>query len=538
MKRPSAKFCLMETCQSARLGIIFSVVFSVAFSLGISLGASTSAAYTFSEVEYFGRCYALLTGRPVPLAHPLRKKVQSKTVTGLDACNSILEKGRLKPDGTLLYANDSESIYVLNRFYQFHRTWFPINNAEKLTDFNVDFGGNTEDVFDITEPALALTRVLFADHKYREALTTLPGVRGIREKRGLINSEYDEYFGGFTSPSRRAYVDNLAWNDNVFGFRSLGESDAPSINATLLSAPKIGVGDLVGIVLNDDQLTVPNITLFPNALELPEETRGPSATNLVYSYDILKPFGAGVLGSQVFLLSYIGHGLRVKIDGALKVQRRWSQQALQTFLCANLPTLLKTDVTSYLSNSETAPPFRSSTNCLACHATLDPMAYPLRNMTLGSSDMRRPGSPFKATMLMAQFKADHPAINEWSPEAVEDFNQQAPKGRFFYRSVTGKLIDVAVNNLNELGETLVSTDDYYQCAAAHYVEQLTGIRVPLYNRQDPRFSELNQGLSSDDVRDRKFVETLGTRLKQTQSLFDLVQEIIRSPYFREADFRP
>ena len=87
---------------------------------------------------------------------------------------------------------------------------------------------------------------------------------------------------------------------------------------------------------------------------------------------------------------------------------------------------------------------------------------------------------------------------------------------------------------------MVATDDYYVCAAKHYFQFLTGITVPLFDRENPANSSLLQGLSPQSVADRKYIESLAGQLKSdpNQSVINLVKTIISSSYFRDSNFRP
>ena len=87
-----------------------------------------------------------------------------------------------------------------------------------------------------------------------------------------------------------------------------------------------------------------------------------------------------------------------------------------------------------------------------------------------------------------------------------------------------------VNNLQEFGEALAETNDLYACAAKRYFEYFTGIGVSLADLRSP---ENDIDLTSEQMTQRDFVISLGKKLKKTQSLPELIEEIISSSFYQE-----
>ncbi len=83
---------------------------------------------------------------------------------------------------------------------------------------------------------------------------------------------------------------------------------------------------------------------------------------------------------------------------------------------------------------------------------------------------------------------------------------------------------------------ITQTQDFYTCAAKRYFEFFTGIQVPLYDKKDPRYAEMNRMLTSEHIKNREFVENLGADLQRDQSLKNLVKRIIASDYYRSEEF--
>jgi hypothetical protein len=498
-------------------------------------------AYQISEATLFARCFAQITGQPVPLGHGVHQQVKKGAVSGINACNQLIDKTMLGADGRLPNnGTDPEAVAVLNQFYNFHRTWFPVNNIEQMADYDASFAGNTEDVFDFSEPALAVTRALFSAHKYSEILTSFGVPRAARRPDPNVMKAHGLTGAANEGPSRRIFGASDYAATNSFAFRA--EAPAPwgdrGTGSFVVNGPtRIQTGDLIGIPFNSEQFMTPNYTLQPLFPDQNTEMRGKSEPGLIYNLDMLAGNGGGILGYPSYLLAYFGHGRGFKANGTTKLPRRWAQQTVSTFLCSSLPVLRDGDVSNHLrTNSPT--PFRASTSCLTCHGTMDQMAYVARNFAPAYSDYSLGNDPIKVTALMGKFQPSRPAASEWSDTPVEGFHLTPPTGRFLYRSVTGALINQPVNGLNQLGEALTATEDFYQCAAKRYFEHFTGIRVAFFDMHDPRNAEVTKRLTARELRDRKYVEALGAQLKKNQSLAQLIKTIIASPYNRASDFRP
>lgn len=502
-------------------------------------------ATPISEAALFNRCYAHLTGHPVPVGNALMQKVRSAEITAVNACSLVLDKATLNAQGALSDANDTEAVAVINQFYNFHRSLFNVSSQEQLPEADREYGTSTDDLFDISQPALAMTKVLFGGHKYSELLTTLGDVRAVRRPNPKLDAQYGYLVN---SPSRR-YLGNNSTAANLdtlpFAFRNpTGAFAQDGSQSTQVAAPIIQTGDLIGIRPAAETLMVPNFTFYPLA-PAGVEIRGDQAPGITLPFNAFQVAGAGVLGYPAYMLSYWGQGKNTQLNGTTKLPRRWAISTLQNFLCTNMPDLRPEDVGQYLDAGSPAP-FRLQSSCLGCHATQDQMAYTLRNYALGFSDffvsldLTTGIYNAKTTELMAHYTPSQPSVAGWSSQPVTDFQLQAPSGRLLLRTLSGKLINQSVSDLNDLGRALTATDDYYLCAAKHYFQFFTGIQVPLFDRENPANAPLLQTLSPQSTVDRKYLEGLGQLLKNdpNQSLVTLVKAIISSDYYRDSDYRP
>jgi hypothetical protein len=511
--------------------------------LGISLSFFISfavQAQSLSEAALFNRCYGQLTGHPVPRNHALMAQVKAGQISATQACDSLLDKTELNANtGQLTQPADGEALEILNNFYAFHRSWFPANTVEQIQNYNDETGRGTRDIYDTTEPGLAVTRAMFAQGaKYSDVLTLGTGVHALRQDDSFIRS----LIGWTVSfPGRSNYGNYAGFDTNLFNFRAYSggyNGDGNTTNSMFVYLPKIETGELHGIRLTTESAIIPNVNMSP----LGDSTAGNTVPGLNYSFNIYQTLGGGVLGSPSYVMLNFGHELGLRMNGQLKVPRRWAKTTMETFMCATLPALRESDVAQYLVGNSTAP-FRNSVSCLQCHANLDPMAYTARNIMLNSTDyyVISTGAHIesKTAFVMSTFRPEMSSVAGWPSEPVADFQRQTPSGRVYFRSfANGNLINRPVNNIAELGSTLTQIDDYYQCAAKRYFEYFTGIVVPLYDRSDPRYMDNNKSLSENAIADRKYVEKLAADLRQSQSTKQMIKEIISSDYYKNVSFRP
>lgn len=501
------------------------------------LMATSAAAQSLSEPGLFNRCYSHLTGRPVPLGHATMAQIRAGQIKAIDACNALIEKAELDSSGPLVNRDDKEARWVLNTFYNFHRTWFSANTVEQIQEYNDEMSIGTRDIYDSTEPGLALTRAMFAKGaSYKDVLTLGQGVRALREEDATIRNRIG---WSVTFPGRRIYGNDTGRDQNLFNFRPLSggfDGNSDTTNSLFSTLPKVEVGELIGVRAATDYANIPNLSLHP----LGDDKRGNEQPGLNYSFNLYETLGGGILGTPIYLMMNHGHGRGVETNGTTKVPRRWSQASMESLLCAQLPALRESDIAQYVVGNSSAP-FRNSSSCVMCHATLDQMAYTARNIVVGNSDyfVFSSGSRTysKASLHLATYRAELSSVSGWPSEPVENFHRQTPTGRLFFRSMTGSLIDKPVTGVAELGSAMAQTKDFYYCAAKRYFQYFTGIEVALYDRTNPSNEALNVKLSDEAIADRQFIESLGDELQQSQSVRQLVKAIMNSKYYRSVKYR-
>ncbi len=543
-ERPGSKLQIADTPPYLKIlaadnTILWTDLFSSTSDLVDSATTDSTKDQKLSELSLFRRCYAQLTGRPVPLKHPSYLALKNKSVGGLTACQNLVDMVKLDPQsGLLTNPNSQDAQAILNQLHAFHRTWFSANTVEQIQGFGTEIGMGTIDLYDSTEPSLALTKSVFTDRaNFSDVVTAPTGVQAVREDDQKIRSRRG---GGFKNPGRR-YRNDIQSENNIIEFRGTanGDYDAArnSINTFLVPFPYIQAGDLRGIRSTTASVQVPNFSYRPLSGD-PGTDSAHHVPDLNYSFDLYKTLGGGVLGTPIYLMMNYGRELGTPSNGTTRLPRRWSQANLNSFLCATLPALRESDIRNLVVNTSDTP-FRKASSCVSCHATLDPMAYTARNVVIGGSNYNQTNDPAnftKATLLMSTFKQKSPSVAGWPDIPVEGFHTQTPTGRLFFRSATGKLVDRNLNSIADLGTAISETEDYYMCAAKRYYAFFTGKEISLYDRTNPANAELNKALTKSAIKDRLFIENLAKNLKNDQSIKNMIKAIFSSDEYAKKDF--
>ncbi|AZZ38144.1 hypothetical protein CIK05_15500 [Bdellovibrio sp. qaytius] len=493
-------------------------------------------AKPLTEAQIYKRCYAQLSQVAVPINDARITQIKNKQITGVQACAQLLSEADFDSNGRLRTINPL-TIKIVKTFTDFHRSWFNNSRLEQSTDYSLETDGSTMDVFDANEPALFITRQLFLpDAQYKNILRGSQGVQAIRQEDRSISAALG-FTPQMTVPGRFYAGNNAAIQENKFTFadasvRLLGIEDLPNRPAEdFVTLPRMNAGEIVGVQMNTFSAMIPNFYL--RLFHGDENARVRYGETIDYTFDIYKNRGGGILGSSTFFMMNSGHTKGQIFNGSTKVPRAWTKAAMESLMCSPFPSLRESDISQFVVGNSSAP-FRNSSSCVMCHATLDPFAYVARNRVVGNSDFT---NYLKNTILVGNFKAVLPSVTGWPSEPVTNFQRQEPKGRLYYRSATGALVDRSVNNSEEMGQAMSETEDFYQCAAKRYFQYFTGINVSLYDRTNPANSETNRKLTTADKEDRKFIEKLAKELRTTQSLPNMVRQIIGSDYYKYPNYR-
>ena len=501
-----------------------------------SFGAASQAG-TLSETAIYARCFGMLAQRVIPSSDPHLAQIKAGQKSGVQACISLLERAKLQTNGMLPDPNDTIGRAVLNTFYDFHRSWFSNNRIEQAAV--LEFHNTSVDVYDFSEGALAITKNLFgAKERYSDILvgTTPPRATRIRDLAAESSAHgYDANRLSQVGFPSRVYLEFPGFPRHEIKF--FPPLPVDYLVGNYAPYKPVQIGELVGIQPNVERVLVPNARL--NSYVPGDPIYAAQTPGLETGFNLYEGLGGGILGYPSHVILNLGYPMNTRFDGAQKVPRRWSETAIKTFMCRQLPALREQDIVGFF-DGQSPVAFRKGTTCLMCHATMDQMAYVARNIITMSSHDSASDSDISVRRIpvVGRWTASQPPAQGWSSGPVPDFHRQEPSGRFMLRSVTGELIDRPVRRIAGVGEAIAQTEDFYRCAVKRYFEFLTGIQVPFYDRTDPRNEELNRSLTKENIADLRFIEKLASELKTTQSLFQMTSRILESEYFKSTNYRP
>ena len=464
------------------------------FFILIGTLTSTHAGVT-EEVMRFKKCYALFV-RENPASSPLLAQVKSGSISGTAGCMQLLDKGTLGSDDEIQKVSgvhDEVGMKVLKTFNILHQSFFEMASYATLMD-SAEYG--TQDIIDANEQAYHLTYVLLKrNEQYKNIVTRNTTLKSIRKSDKSQRTKRVHDFGPMIF-----YSGNIHDGDSNNYRQWIPDFVTPT-------------GKLVGITPLHDNNPAPTM---------------PAPNNEYGGHDMNRHFGAGVIGTQSYLLANTAITFNESqrfSDGGIIVNRRWSKAVFGDLLCRPVPVLRNSDAVAEV-NMNSNLPFRKGISCMGCHSSMDPMAGVLRNvMTLGTSRSDAGGHPavrFFAKRDPSMGFIDHPVT-----DGNADYSKGLPDGRLRYRSFDGKLISEQVNDLDDLGEAIAAQEDLYACAAKRYFRFMTGITADLSDSGDINSPKLNQG----DTEARNKVIQLGRELKAHQNLKQLLKSIIESDTF-------
>lgn len=237
--------------------------------------------------------------------------------------------------------------------------------------------------------------------------------------------------------------------------------------------------------------------------------------------------GSGFMGSKSFLALSLPPVKDLKSDGGVVMYRVWAKKALEIALCRQFPIVRKSDAEAWVKPDSTVA-FRNAAACMRCHTTMDSMASLARNISL-----RNPGTSCDRIPLgrniASSTQPQEPTLDSGAtvPDSDPLYTQRPASGRLYFRSYTGALVDVPVNDFSVFGQELVKSDDVYACAAKRYLEYFTGVSADLRDLGDPEAGAL--GVS--DLHYRNQVIKLGQKLKTTNNMRSLVEAILSMPLY-------
>ncbi|MGZ3726375.1 MAG: hypothetical protein ACXWQQ_11270 [Pseudobdellovibrio sp.] len=453
-----------------------------------------TAAVLSEEAIYF-RCHSqFVRQRPSP-TDSLLLKIKSKQINAEQACSELLNEAALDSDGGTKYKGEMNGrpYLILRNFQAFHASWFP--NKVFLRQETED---TTANLYDSNEMAYHLTYNLFSEKTHYSDIVTRPNsFRALR-----FSSKKSEYFMDPLS-GHEAYgsMNEKKW---AYGFKQNNEEK-------IWNPKLVELGLLVGLQSIPPQENM--IDYSYNGQHL--------------SFSTTASLGAGILGSASYLVLN-SHNTELPTDGGLLMHRDWSKAVLSDLLCRSLPLIRREDAEGFVQKDSNIP-FRKSSSCMQCHATIDPMAAIARHVmgirTAGhSTDVFSP----RAIAIFQNEKPPMPPVGD----KYSDYHLQPNTGTLYFRNYRGELINKSVSDFQSLGQELAKQDDLYICAAKRYFEFMTGIDVQIGDFTSPDFNEADPSL----LKYRNFVINLGLDLKKNQNLKTMIRQIVASDFYKQTDY--
>ena len=427
-----------------------------------------ASAAASPEPVLYLRCYAQLTGLRASAADPLYLEVKSKALTAAEACLQLIKRAQLSANGDITNHTDTVSLGLLNTLHAFHRTWF--SRSDMINDITQgDSWAVTPQVYDSGEPALYLTRALFKPGASFKDVLTLPNtLEAIR--------------------------------DNYMTTQVATAVDFNTATATLVPVIGAPVGTLYGV---RDTNTV---------------------LNLNGRNDFRQTVGGGAIGSKSYLILNLGRISNEPSDGGRTVARRFSKDVMADLMCRELPVMRRSDALQFVKPNSTLS-FRKSSSCTQCHGTMDNMAGVTRNYQL---------DPFPATLAVGGVfmsitgNSVNAAAETSSIDSDAQFKNRPSNGHLYFRTFDGNWVDQPITSVASLGAALAGLNDPYVCAAKRYYAFMTGVTVVIDDSGSPDALPLNK----EQAQQRDFVISLGKKLKQDQSLPNLIYRIVESDAFK------
>lgn len=468
--------------------------------------AFEAKAQVLDEMKRFQKCYGIMVGQRVALNNPLWMQVKAGSITGTNACMQVFNLAKLDQNGEVSKSGgvpNEVGMKILANFLRFHKSQF------QTADYTLNIGGGndrqTRDVIDANEPLYHIIYSIFGrNQQWSDTLT---------RDYSLAAKRYSQY------PTRaRSILDQNLLPFTQGRYMTIKDAEGKDIQVPhadgveSLEVEYVQTGLLFGLKQDDRQNLATHFRVTLN--------------NGVSTADLNEHHGAGAIGTQAYLLANLGRG--DFNDGGSKMYRRWGKHVVEDFLCRTQPTLRSYDV-AYEVDTQSTIAFRKGSSCMACHATMDPIAGAARNLRfsfthntgLESTRVKYVGNRFP-DMAAVNFPKDKPDAN---------FYRRPADARLFYRSYNGDLVDENVTGLQSLGETITQTNDFYVCAAKRYYQFLTGIEVTLADEGDVNTPVFKEG----ELNQRNKVIQLGMKLKEHQSIEKLIEEIISSKAFISPD---
>ena len=488
-----------------------------------ALAPTCSLAQTLNDRQIYERCSARLTRvSPDDSKDPFIPLIEKGTLTGVAACQQLLGLAKLGSNGVIAsYSKDAQKRFLAERVLatmnDVHASWLTEKTFVASNGCRED---STNSLVDPLEPALFFTRALLGPSvPFSYVVTGKDNLRALRSENNPQTNIWDK---------RLPALSNMSGSWRLAGHgKLLGVSSGYS--------PK-GIKMEAYFATEDENKKKPVLNDAP----------------------LLKNLGAGIIGSQAYILNNFGEGIDWVPD-LEKMPRNWSKWVFKDLLCRELPVLFKDDkiddtkaytvcddktkcgIKPTAAKKSAVLSFRDTNACVQCHATMDQMIGVVRNLRSfhgGRCNINGSTPPIEA--VASQWLPVPPTLAKdttWDYVADPDYRKRAPAGRMYFRDIYGKLVNEPISSVADIGTILSKRDDIYICAAKRYYQYFTGIDVELVPMTDAEAAKLPP--DKKFYRDRVF--TLGKNLrasnKYNQDAQKLIEAIFALPEYKAKDFK-
>lgn len=446
----------------------------------------SSQAEPLSQLAIFMRCYAQFTQLRASSTDPLYAAVASGSMKAVDACMAVFDRARLTI-GARTIANPADPVAkaVINNFHNLHANWFQTKAFPNTLGAGPEI--NNRDLFDSSNPAAYYTKALFGPSVQARFVVTTP------QYLRVVRTDNDPAAG----------VSTYTKADYAFG-----------------SAVKFAArGDMIGV----EELSRQIWDFSYKVTSSGKVVSGDVAVN--------DTRGGGFLGSQDYILATVDEASTFKATGGLGMPRKWARSLFYDALCRDLPAVRQADGNSFVAPTSTVE-FRQTANCVKCHASIDRASSVIRNFKYEIVAGSTLFTPRWGGFFTDLHPTDMPAETGWPSTVDANYYRRPTRGTFYYRSYNGTLVNVPINSVQELGNQIANTNDFYVCIAKRYYQYFTGIDADIGDLGDPEHGTL----SAEHLIHRNIIIGLGVSLKTHQNLRTLVRDIINHPRYRLSDF--
>lgn len=417
------------------------VIKKIVFKLSLALMAMSFCSIAWSaadDIIKYKKCYVTFVRKSIDQNDLLLKKVRDEKMSGVDACQELLNAMYSEED-KLLINEKPHSLDVFRTLNSFHRSWFAQYELNVATqDFSLS------DFYDVNEMALHLTRAFFKDQvPFSSILKSKISYQAIRKTEKEPILLYDNSLNATTER-----LGKIKWD----------RGDESEFTPELVS-----FGEYVGIE---------KLNSLKNKLRKNEKTHFLE----LYPH---QPIGAGIIGTMPYILLNSGQN-QEKMDGKNKDHRRWAKSVLRDFLCLEVPLITEEQAKPFVRPKSDIS-FQTKAKCMQCHATLDNMAGVIRNIEIYNTTEDGFG------ILSVRAAIPHKIV-----QGSTKYYNQSTDGRIVM-NLDSNFINKKIKGIEDLANWMLQNKQLYRCSLKKIFTFLTGESNP----KDPEEIQFREHLATE-----------------------------------------